>query len=1232
MNYNLQRVLDFKNCKVDAGMQTYKQLEKLVEGLSKVITNQIEGDVVELGCYVGESSKYLRKTLDVFNSCKRLFVYDSFEGLPDLSKWEEGTPWKPRTLKTSEQVLIDNFKRNKLDVPDKVVKGWFSDITEEDLPQKISFAFLDGDFYDSIYTSLDKIYDRVSQGGYIFFHDYQRPDLPGVDQAIKDFLKSKNEEYEVYAVTDQLGLLIKGHNKITPKKMVGFLHIPRTGGTHLERVLNVMGPERFVNFFGNGAAKDQSSNGIGIIETMKRGDKKHKQLLDNPNSKSCELIAGHFSHNIEECFDEDIDFFTILRDPIQRVTSLTKQFLSSKVYKNILLNGSDKIGDDAFWQNTEQYLSTQSTEGLLTHEVHGFSNYMTKVIAGCDMTDPNIVVDEIVFEKAVSNLKKMKYIGFFENYKKTIDDILTMFNLDVEYNCGPLRKSTIPESTKNIFIKLNEYDIKLYRAAIKLVGGREKNITYVTALLDIKRENLDSVMFKRDFQLYIDKLTILINNLQHKNLVIYIEECYYDLVKKIKPHNIIIKTITRECIRNTEYYGKIQSIRTDDQWSNQNGWLPNSPQSQLELYNPLIFQKIHFLDDIASKNPFNDDYFVWVDAGIANSQASPTIFREEWYENAIYDELDKFLFISYPYKNYKEIHGFKKEGFKKYYDGDINRVTRATYFGGKKDYIKFLANKFNELSHKSLDDGYLGTEESIFTLLSHMYPNKINNRMTDHSGLVGSYFNTLKSGECTTLLPKASDYKHYKPIPYKGLRNQQNPKAYKVFSDFLNINSDFDLIIDIGTGHGGFTKFLFEKSQEIECKFITYDKNSHQCKHIKKVDTNIDSRCKDVCDIFTINEIEQEIIKSKRVLILCDGGNVSEEFNKYSNIIKKGDVIMAHDYAPNKQVFESKYRGKIWDWVEITDKDISKSVSEYGLEDIYNELNEVAWVCKQKTVDKLTVQTKDFAKLKTNLYMLTFNFPEQPLHTINTMEKASEWLEKPDLILLDNSTDEQSKIKNQQTCKEYGFEYIDLGGNTGICGGRQAAAEHFDKSDADYMFFFEDDMTVNPPELEGQFCRNGFKKYIPGLYDILHKIMIKEEFDFLKLSFTEVYFDNDKQCSWYNVPQDVRTKLWPHYDQLPINGLDNNCPRTKFNNIGNVDGVSYIEGEVYYANWPMIVSKEGNKKMFIDTTWAHPYEQTWMSYMHQKNVEGELKTGILLASPIWHDRIMHYKPEDRREN
>ena len=149
---------------------------------------------------------------------------------------------------------------------------------------------------------------------------------------------------------------------------------------------------------------------------------------------------------------------------------------------------------------------------------------------------------------------------------------------------------------------------------------------------------------------------------------------------------------------------------------------------------------------------------------------------------------------------------------------------------------------------------------------------------------------------------------------------------------------------------------------------------------------------------------------------------------------------------------------------------------------------------------------------------------------------------------------------------------------------------------------------------------------------MLHRIMLKEKFDFLKMTFTEVYFDNDKQCSWYNVPQHIRTRDWPDYDKLPVHGLDPNVPLTNFKNIRNLDGLCYIDGEIYYANWPMIVSKEGNQKMFIDTKRAHPYEQTWMSHMYQMTKEGGLRPAVCLASPIWHDRIKYYKPHERREN
>lgn len=203
------RILNFNNIKVDASIISFTHIKNLVDLLIEIIiSNKVEGDVVEFGCYVGESTKYLMKTLVETNSNKKLYVYDSFEGLPDLSKWEENTGWRPRTLNVSREVIEENFNRNNLPVP-FITKGWFRDIPPQNIPEKISFAFLDGDFYDSIYDSLIKIYDRVEPDGYIIFHDYNRPDLPGVKAAVDQFFTERQLKNTTKEIVEQLGVYKK---------------------------------------------------------------------------------------------------------------------------------------------------------------------------------------------------------------------------------------------------------------------------------------------------------------------------------------------------------------------------------------------------------------------------------------------------------------------------------------------------------------------------------------------------------------------------------------------------------------------------------------------------------------------------------------------------------------------------------------------------------------------------------------------------------------------------------------------------------------------------------------------------------------------------------------------------------------------------------------------------------------------------------------------------------------
>ena len=166
---------------------------------------------------------------------------------------------------------------------------------------------------------------------------------------------------------------------------------------------------------------------------------------------------------------------------------------------------------------------------------------------------------------------------------------------------------------------------------------------------------------------------------------------------------------------------------------------------------------------------------------------------------------------------------------------------------------------------------------------------------------------------------------------------------------------------------------------------------------------------------------------------------------------------------------------------------------------------------------------------------------------------------------------------------------------------------------------------------DSALCQMGFAPHSEGLYGKLLDIMNEEQYDFLKFSFTEFYGTNSNQWAWYNVPQDKREEYWPDYNKLPEFGLDPNVPSTDFKNIKSMDGLPYADGEVYYCNWPQIISREGSKRMFLDTVWGHPHEQTWMSHIFQLIKAGEVSGGILLASPIFHDRRYHYKAEERIE-
>jgi O-methyltransferase len=780
----IKNILNFHNERIDPSIINFDQITNLVIYLNDSIDQNIEGDVTEFGCYVGESSKYLMKTLLENNSDKKLYVYDSFEGLPPLSKWEEGTGWREGTLKSTEQILISNFIGNNLPPP-IIHKDWFKNVPEDKLPEKISFAFLDGDFYDSIYDSLNKIFDRVSDGGYICFHDYQRPDLPGVRAAIEDTFKERGVEYTVVEVCEQLGVFKKNSS----------------------------------------------------------------------------------------------------------------------------------------------------------------------------------------FEK-----------------------IKTIQELKVEMNYG--------------------------------------GTTIVTGIWNIKRDEL-SEGWSRTYQHYLNNLEKLMK--VSDNMIIYIEEEYKSFVeeRRTSDNTLIIIRELEWFKQNEHIFNKIQKIRMSSDWYNQTGWLTDSTQAKLEMYNPIVMSKMFLLNDASIMDPFNSSHLVWIDGALTN-----TVHEGYFWHDKVIPKLEKyfnkFSFVCFPYDGKVEIHGFKYQEICEYSESEVNRVARGGIFGGPKDSISKLNGIYYNLLNETLSRDLMGTEESLFTIMTYKHPELIQFYEIEMNGLLSVFFENLKND---TLVVKQ------------------------------------------------------EKSE-----------------------TN------------TINE------KNK---------------------------------------------------------------------------NNVA------------------------LYVLTYNSPKQfEKLCISFEEYDKNFLTVPKKYLLNNSLNHDTDGEYKELCEKYGFEEIKKD-NLGICGGRQFISEHSDENGFDYHFFFEDDMFFYLGNDE--FCRNGFRRKIKDFFNIIMDIVWDEDFDFLKWNFSEFFGDNTKQWSWHNVPGDVRSKLFPDKPVKTTNDVEA-APYLNYKNIKSKRGLPYATGEIYYCNWPQVVSKEGNRKMFLDTKWAHPYEQTWMSFIYQETIKGNIKPSILLATPTEHDRFEHYSSNERREN
>lgn len=172
----------------------------LAQLFERVLDENPHGDIAECGCFRGHSTHVLA-TLARQHSFKGLFhVFDSFEGLSELSDEDRvGLPELTTEQRERQAKWFacpeDVVRANLSEFPFvRTYKGWIPDRFDEVEHKRFSFVHIDLDLFRPIADSMDFFFIRMLKGGIVVFDDYGSSRFPGakraIDAAVKKFRPS----------------------------------------------------------------------------------------------------------------------------------------------------------------------------------------------------------------------------------------------------------------------------------------------------------------------------------------------------------------------------------------------------------------------------------------------------------------------------------------------------------------------------------------------------------------------------------------------------------------------------------------------------------------------------------------------------------------------------------------------------------------------------------------------------------------------------------------------------------------------------------------------------------------------------------------------------------------------------------------------------------------------------------------------------------------------------------
>lgn len=181
-------------------MLSLPRLLNLQRLAGQLIDEGVPGDFIECGTWRGGSGALLARAGAAAMPPRKTWFCDSYQGLPRPSRidgwyaqlWTGHVQASPADVEACLASLGVSLEQVE------IVAGWFDEVLPGLATGQLALLHIDCDWYDSVTTCLDHLYDRVAVGGFVVIDDYGY--WPGCRRAVEDFLARRGIDAELVVV------------------------------------------------------------------------------------------------------------------------------------------------------------------------------------------------------------------------------------------------------------------------------------------------------------------------------------------------------------------------------------------------------------------------------------------------------------------------------------------------------------------------------------------------------------------------------------------------------------------------------------------------------------------------------------------------------------------------------------------------------------------------------------------------------------------------------------------------------------------------------------------------------------------------------------------------------------------------------------------------------------------------------------------------------------------------